>query len=67
METKKLTQEEKRHVRIESLASKYGCSREYVRNVLCGDAPLNTILAQKLIADARDIIGIVERETKVTV
>lgn len=67
METIKITKEEKRHVRIESLADKYSCSREYVRRVLCGDAPLNTILSQKLIADARDIIAIVERETKVTV
>lgn len=66
METKKLTKAEKKHVRIQSLVEKYSCSRQYVRQVLDGDSPANSVLAQKILADAKDIISIVKRNTKVT-
>lgn len=66
METKKITKKEKKHVRIQSLAEKYGCSRQYVTQILDGCSPANSVLARKIIEDAQDIINIVERETKVT-
>lgn len=66
METKTIGKEEKRHVRIESLAGKYNCSRQYVSQILDGKAPINSVLARKIWEDAQDIISIVERETKVT-
>ncbi len=65
METKTISKKEKRHVRIESLADKYNCSRQYVSQILDGKAPVNSVLARKIWEDAQDIINIVERETKV--
>lgn len=66
MESKKITKSQKKHVRIQSLAEKYSCSRQYVRQILDGDSPANSALAQKILTDAEDILKIVERETKVT-
>lgn len=65
METKTIDKKEKRHVRIQSIADKYNCSRQYVAQILSGDSPANSVLAQKILADAQDIINIVNRETKV--
>lgn len=66
METKKMTKAEKKHVRIQSIAEKYSCSRQYVRQILDGESPANSVLAQKILTEAKDIISIVNRETKVT-
>lgn len=66
METKTISKKEKRHVRIESLADKYNCSRQYVSQILDGKAPVNSVLARKIWEDAQDIINIVERETTIT-
>lgn len=67
MQTKKFTTEELEMVRVTAIGHKYGCSREYVRKILKGDSPRNTIVAQKILQDAVDMLGILERETKVTV
>lgn len=66
MESKKLTRSQKKHVRIQSLAEKYDCSRQYVRQILDGESPANSVLAQKILVDAKDILEIMNRETKVT-
>lgn len=66
MESKKMTRSQKKHVRIQSLAEKYGCSRQYVRQILDGESPANSVLAQKILVDAQDILEIMKRETKVT-
>lgn len=52
---------------VKSLAEKYNCTRQYVTKVLMGQAGLNTVKAQKILADARDIAGIIERETTITI
>ena len=44
MESKKMTKSQKKHVRIQSLAEKYECSRQYVRQILDGNAPANSAL-----------------------
>lgn len=67
METKKISKKEKKHVRIQSLAEKYGCSRQYVTQILDGDSPANSVLARKILEDAQDILEIMNRETKVTI
>lgn len=66
MRTKIFTKEDKRHIRIQSLASKHGCSREYVGKVLDGERERNSALSQKIVKDATDIIAIYERDTRVT-
>lgn len=67
MQTRKFTGKElEDSIRITALAEKYSCSREYVRKVLKGDSPRNTIKSQKILKDALDIFEILERETKVT-
>lgn len=66
METKKIDKDDKRHVRIQSLAKKYTCSRQYVAQVLDGEVPANSALTQKILTDAHDIISIMKRETRVT-
>lgn len=66
MQTKKISKKEKKHVRIQSLAEKYGCSRQYVTQLLDGGAPANSVLARKILTDTRDILEIINRETIVT-
>ncbi|MDU1906397.1 MAG: hypothetical protein E6772_16625 [Dysgonomonas sp.] len=66
METKKIDREDKKHVRIQSLADKYDCSRQYVAQILDGESPLNSPLSQKIMMDAIDIVEIIKRITKIT-
>lgn len=66
MRTKVFSKEEKRHIRIQSLAAKHSCSREYVTMILDGNAGQNSVLARKIIQDATDILEVINRETKVT-
>lgn len=65
MQTKKFTKEELEKIRVTAIADKYECSREYVRRILKGDSPRNTIISQKILQDAADMFDILERETKV--
>lgn len=52
---------------IKSLAEKYDCTRQYVTKVLMGQTGLNTVKAQKILADARDIAEVLRRETIITI
>lgn len=69
METKERELPEFKHVTriVNSLAEKFGCTRQYVRNVLMGGEPKESIKAMKIREDARAIEEIIERETKITV
>lgn len=66
MKTRKFTSEEIKDLKIAALARKHKCSEDYVRRVLKGDRERNTELSQKILKDAVDMLGILERETKVT-
>jgi len=52
---------------VSSLAEKYGCTRQYVGKVITGESECNSIRAHKILADARDIEAIIERETIITI
>lgn len=67
METKIFTSEEIKHVKIVSLAHKYKCSENYVRLVLKGLRERNSELSQKIVADATDMLQIIERDTIITI
>ena len=67
MTTRKFTPEEIKDLKIAALARKHKCSEDYVRRILKGDRERNTELSQKILKDAVDMLGILERETKVTV
>lgn len=67
MKTRIFTTTELRNLKVAAIARKHTCSVDYVRRVLIGDRERNTELAQKILIDAIDMMGIVERETKITV
>lgn len=66
MQTKKISTEELRDLKIATLARKHNCSADYVTKILTGDRKRNSVLSQKILTDAIDILEIINRETKVT-
>lgn len=67
MNTKKIQTDELSLLRISSIAMKYGCSTDYVRKVLKEEREQKSVLAQKIIKDAVDVLEVLKRETKITV
>lgn len=63
MQTKKLTTDELRHLKIATLARKYNCSADYVAKILTGGRECNSVLSQKIMTDAIDMLEIINRET----
>lgn len=66
METKVFGKKEIESLRLGAIAEKHNCSSVYVRQVLTDPSKRNTALTHKIVTDASDIIGILERDTKVT-
>lgn len=66
MQTKKFTTDELRDLKIATLARKHHCSADYVTKILTGDRERNSVLSQKILTDAIDMLEIINRETKVT-
>ncbi len=66
MQTKKFTTDELRELKIAAIARKHNCSADYVTKILTGERERNSVLSQKILADATDMLAIVNRETKVT-
>ena len=52
---------------ITALARKYGYTRQHIRNLLTGKTLPKSTRAQKVLADARAINNILERETTITI
>ena len=67
MNTKTFKTDEMSLLRISSIADKYECSTNYVYKVLKGEREPKSVLAQKIIRDANDMLEILNRETKITV
>lgn len=65
MQTKIFTTEELRDLKLAAIARKHGCSADYVTKILTGDRERNSVLANKILKDACDLIDIINRETKV--
>lgn len=63
MKTRIFTSSDFKDLKIDAIARKHKCSGDYVRRVLKGERERNTDLAQKIVADANDMLQIVERET----
>ena len=61
------TAEEFKKIRASAIAHKYGCSVDYVRRVLTGNRERKTILSQKILKDALDMLEILKRETIITI
>lgn len=66
MQTKKFTSEELQDLKLATLARKHNCTAGYVTKILTGERERNSVLAQKIIKDANDMLEIINRETKVT-
>lgn len=65
MQTKIFTTEELRDLKLAAIARKHGCSADYVTKILIGERERNSVLANKILKDACDMIEIINRETKV--
>lgn len=52
---------------IKALAEKYGCTRQYVRLVIRRGGSRNSVNAQKILADVRDISEVLGRDTTITI
>lgn len=65
MQTKKFTPEELQELKLATLARKHNCTAGYVTKILTGERERNSVLAQKIIKDANDMLEIINRETKV--
>lgn len=65
MQTKIFTTEELRDLKLAAIARKHGCSAHYVTKILIGERERNSVLANKILKDACDMIEIINRETKV--
>lgn len=67
MQTKFFKTEELRELKLTAIARKHGCSADYVTKILTGERERNSVLANKILKDACDLIAIINRETKVMV
>jgi len=67
MQTKTFTPDDISQLKLSAIATKHQCSACYVYKVLKGDREPKSILAQKIIRDAIDMLEILKRETKITV
>ncbi|MFV0468867.1 MAG: hypothetical protein ACK5MK_08085 [Dysgonomonas sp.] len=68
MRTKKFTADELCKLKLSAIANKHGCTPDYVRKVLKEESrEQKTVLARKIVADAIDMLAIVNRETSITI
>lgn len=65
MQTKIFTTEELRNLKLAAIARKHNCTADYVTKILTGERERNSVLANKVVKDACDMIEIINRETKV--
>lgn len=67
MNTRILTKEELRDIKVGAIARKHRCSTDYVRKILIGDRNRDSELSKVIVKDAVDMIEIIERNTKLIV
>ena len=66
MQTKIVTKEEIKDLKVIAIARKYKVSDEYVRKLLQGLRDRNSSTAKSIVKDAVDMLAIIVRETKLT-